>query len=142
MKWVHEAIEKGAELLTGGERKGKLIEPTVLTKVTPDSNVSCSEVFGPVVQIEPYKDFDQALELVNNTRYGLQAGVFTKDMKKAFKAYDAIETGGVVINDCPSFRVENMPYGGIKDSGVGREGIRYAIEDMTELKLMVINLDY
>ncbi len=142
MKWIHEAQEKGAELLTGGARDGKLIEPTVLTKVTPDSNVSCSEVFGPVVQIEPYKDFDQALEQVNNTRFGLQAGVFTKDMKKAFKAYNAIETGGVIINDCPSFRVENMPYGGIKDSGVGREGIRYAIEDMTELKLMVINLDY
>ncbi len=142
MKWIDEAIDKGAKLLTGGAREGKLIEPTVLTNVTPDSNVSCSEVFGPVVQIEPYKDFDQALEQVNNTRYGLQAGVFTKDMKKAFKAYDAIETGSVVINDCPSFRVENMPYGGIKDSGVGREGIRYAIEDMTELKLMVINLDY
>lgn len=142
MKWIHEAQEKGAELLTGGTRDGKLIEPTVLTKVTPDSNISCSEVFGPVVQIEPYKDFDQALEQVNNTRYGLQAGVFTKDMKRAFKAYNTIETGGVVINDCPSFRVENMPYGGIKDSGVGREGIRYAIEDMTELKLMVVNLDY
>lgn len=142
MKWVEEAIEKGAELLAGGSRDGKLIEPTVLTNVTPDSNVSCSEVFGPVVQIEPYKDFDTALELVNDTRYGLQSGVFTKDMKKAFKAYDCIETGGVVINDCPSFRVENMPYGGIKDSGVGKEGIKYAIEEMTELKLMVVNLDY
>ena len=142
MAWIEEALEKGAELLTGGNRDGKLIEPTVLTKVTPDSNVSCSEVFGPVVQIEPYKNFDDALEKVNNTRYGLQAGVFTKDMKKAFKSYDLIETGGVIVNDCPSFRVENMPYGGIKDSGVGREGIRYAIEDMTELKLMVVNLDY
>lgn len=142
MKWVHEAIEKGAELLAGGSRDEKLIEPTILTNVSPDSNVSCSEVFGPVVQIEPYKDFDVALEQVNNTRYGLQAGVFTKDMKKAFKAYNTIETGGVIINDCPSFRVENMPYGGIKDSGVGREGIKYAIEDMTELKLMVVNLDY
>ena len=142
MNWVHEAIENGAEVLTGGARDGKLIEPTVMTNVTPDSNVSCSEVFGPVVQIEPYRDFDQALLQVNNTRFGLQAGVFTKDMKRAFKAYEAIETGGVVINDCPSFRVENMPYGGIKDSGIGREGIRYAIEDMTELKLMVINLDY
>ncbi len=142
MKWIEEALGKGAELLTGGNRDGRLIEPTVLTNVTPDSKVSCSEVFGPVVQIESYKEFDRALEQVNNTRFGLQAGVFTKDMKKAFKAYDAIETGGVIINDCPSFRVENMPYGGIKDSGVGREGIRYAIEDMTELKLMVVNLDY
>ena len=142
MKWIDEALEKGAELLTGGKRDGKLIEPTVLTKVTRNSNVSCSEVFGPVVQIEPYKDFENALEEVNNTRYGLQAGVFTKDMKKAFKAYSAIEAGGVIINDYPSFRVENMPYGGVKDSGVGREGVRYAIEDMTELKLMVVNLDY
>ncbi len=142
MNWIDEAMEKGADLLCGGNRDGKLIEPTVMTNVTPDSNVSCSEVFGPVVHVESYKDFDQALEQVNNTRFGLQAGVFTKDMKKAFKAYEAIETGGVIINDCPSFRVENMPYGGIKDSGVGREGIRYAIKDMTELKLMVVNLDY
>lgn len=142
MDWIDEAVNNGAKLLSGGGREGKLIEPTVLTNVTPNSNVSCSEVFGPVVQIESYTDFDSALEQVNNTRYGLQAGVFTKDMKRAFKAYEAIETGGVVINDCPSFRVENMPYGGIKDSGVGREGIRYAIEDMTELKLMVVNLDY
>jgi acyl-CoA reductase-like NAD-dependent aldehyde dehydrogenase len=142
MRWIDEALEKGSQMLAGGKRDGKLIEPTVLTKVTRDSNVSCNEVFGPVVQIEPYKDFDKALEEVNNTRYGLQAGVFTKDMKKAFKAYNTIEVGGVIINDYPSFRVENMPYGGVKDSGVGREGVRYAIEDMTELKLMVVNLDY
>ena len=142
MKWVHEAVDKGAELLTGGNREGKLIEPTVLTNVTPDSNVSCSEVFGPVVQIEPYKDFDDALEKVNDTRFGLQAGVFTKDMKKAFKAYKTIEVGGLIVNDYPSFRVENMPYGGVKDSGVGKEGIRHAIDEMTELKLMVVNLDY
>ena len=142
MSWIEEAIDNGAKLLTGGHREGKLIEPTVLTNVTHESNVCCSEVFGPVVHIEPFSDFDEALKEVNHTRYGLQAGVFTKDMKKAYKAYDVIETGGVIINDCPSFRVENMPYGGIKDSGVGREGIKYAIEDMTELKLMVVNLDY
>jgi len=142
MSWIEEAVDNGATLLTGGHREGKLIEPTVLTNVTHESNVSCSEVFGPVVHIEPFSDFDEALKEVNHSRYGLQAGVFTKDMKKAFKSYNAIETGGVVINDCPSFRVENMPYGGIKDSGVGREGIKYAIEDMTELKLMVVNLDY
>ena len=142
MKWIDEALEEGAELLTGGNRDGKLIEPTVLTNVAPDSNVSCSEVFGPVVQIEPYKDFEDALKEVNNTRYGLQAGVFTKDMKKAFKAYKSIEVGGLIVNDYPSFRVENMPYGGVKDSGVGKEGIRHAIDEMTELKLMVVNLDY
>ncbi|MEK6223408.1 MAG: aldehyde dehydrogenase family protein, partial [Thermodesulfobacteriales bacterium] len=130
------------QLLTGGKAEGKLIEPTVLTNVSDDMNVSCNEVFGPVVIVEPYKEFDKALQSVNNSRYGLQAAVFTKDMRKAFKAYNTIQTGGVIINDFPSFRVENMPYGGVKDSGVGREGIKYAIEDMTELKLMVINLDY
>lgn len=142
MKWIGEALDIGAKLITGGGRDGRMIEPTVLTNVPADANVSCSEIFGPVVQVEKYSDFDLALEQANNTRYGLQAGVFTKDMKRAFKAYDALEVGGVVVNDYPSFRVENMPYGGVKDSGVGREGLRYAIEEMTELKLMVVNLNY
>lgn len=141
MKWIEEALDSGAEMLTGGHRDGRLIEPTVLTNVPPTCNVSCNEVFGPVVHIERYKDFDEALSWVNNTRYGLQAAVFTKDMKKAFKAYNALDYGGVIVNDFPSFRVENMPYGGIKDSGVGREGLRYAIEEMTELKLLVVNLN-
>jgi len=140
--WIDEALEKGAKLVTGGSRDGRLIEPAILTDVPPDANVSCSEVFGPVVQVEKYSDFDRALEEVNNSRYGLQAGVFTKDMKRAFKAYEALEVGGVVVNDYPSFRVENMPYGGVKNSGVGKEGLRYAIEEMTELKLMVVNLNY
>jgi len=99
-------------------------------------------VFGPVVHVERYKDYDEALKMVNNSRFGLQAGVFTKDMKRAFKAYNALQVGGVVVNDYPSFRVENMPYGGVKDSGVGREGLRYAIEEMTELKLMVVSLKH
>ncbi len=142
MSWIDEALENGAELLTGGKRDGKLIEPTVLTGVSHNSKVSCQEIFGPVVHIEPYKDFDEALERVNDSRYGLQAGVFTKDMKKAFKAYHALQVGGVIVNDYPSFRVENMPYGGVKDSGVGKEGLSHAIEEMTELKLMVVNLDY
>jgi len=142
MSWTDEALENGAELLTGGKRDGKLIEPTVLTGVSHNSKVSCQEIFGPVVHIEPYKDFDEALERVNDSRYGLQAGVFTKDMKKAFKAYHALQVGGVIVNDYPSFRVENMPYGGVKDSGVGKEGLSHAIEEMTELKLMVVNLDY
>jgi acyl-CoA reductase-like NAD-dependent aldehyde dehydrogenase len=140
MKWIDEAVESGAKLLTGGHRDGSLIEPTVLTDVPATCNVSCNEVFGPVVHVERYKDFDEVLGWVNNTRYGLQAAVFTKDMKKMFKAYNALNVGGVIINDYPSFRVENMPYGGVKDSGVGREGLRYAIEEMTELKLMVVNL--
>ncbi len=94
------------------------------------------------MHVERYKDYDEALKMVNNSRFGLQAGVFTKDMKRAFKAYNALQVGGVVVNDYPSFRVENMPYGGVKDSGVGREGLRYAIEEMTELKLMVVSLKH
>ena len=142
MKWIEDAVRKGARLLSGGKRDGSLIEPTILTDVPPGCDVSKSEVFGPVVHVERYRDFDDALKAVNDSRYGLQAGVFTKDMKKAFKAYSSLDVGGVVINDYPSFRVENMPYGGVKDSGVGREGVRYAIEEMTELKLMVVNLNY
>jgi acyl-CoA reductase-like NAD-dependent aldehyde dehydrogenase len=142
MKWIEDALAKGAKLLSGGNRDGSLIEPTVLTDVPSGCDVSKSEVFGPVVHVEKYRDFDDALKAVNDSRYGLQAGVFTKDMKKAFKAYSALDVGGVVVNDYPSFRVENMPYGGVKDSGVGREGVRYAIEEMTELKLMVVNLNY
>ena len=142
MEWIDEALDMGAKLITGGGRDGRMIEPTVLMDVNETVNMFCSEVFGPVILVESYSDFDKALENVNNSRYGLQAGVFTKDMKRAFKAYEALEVGGVVVNDYPSFRVENMPYGGVKDSGVGKEGLRYAIEDMTELKLMVVNLNY
>ena len=142
MKWIEDAVGRGATLLTGGNRDGSLIEPTILTDVPPGCDVSKSEVFGPVVHVERYRDFDEALKAVNDSRYGLQAGVFTKDIKKAFKAYGALDVGGVVVNDYPSFRVENMPYGGVKDSGVGKEGVRYAIEEMTELKLMVVNLNY
>ncbi len=142
MRWIEDALDSGAKLITGGRRDGSLIEPTVLTGVPHRCDVSSGEVFGPVVHVERYRDFDEALNEVNNSRYGLQAGVFTKDMKKAFKAYGALEVGGVIVNDYPSFRVENMPYGGVKDSGVGKEGVRYAIEEMTELKLMVVNLNY
>ncbi len=142
MSWIEEAINDGAELLIGGNRNGRIIEPTILINVSPTSKVSCKEVFGPVVHIERYEEFGDALEMVNNSRYGLQAAVFTKDIQKAFRAYEGIEVGGVIVNDYPSFRVENMPYGGVKDSGVGKEGIRYAIEEMTELKLMVLNLNY
>jgi len=142
MEWIEEAMGRGAQMLCGGKRDGSLIEPTVLTNVLPDSNVSCNEMFGPVVHVEKYSDYVDALRSVNNSRYGLQAGVFTRDMKKAFKAYDVLEVGGVVVNDYPSFRVENMPYGGVKDSGVGKEGLKYAIEEMTELKLMVVSLNY
>jgi glyceraldehyde-3-phosphate dehydrogenase (NADP+) len=142
MEWIEDAVGRGARLLSGGNRDGSLIEPAILTDVPPGCDVSKSEVFGPVVHVERYRDFDEALRAVNDSRYGLQAGVFTKDIKKAFKAYAALDVGGVVVNDYPSFRVENMPYGGVKDSGVGKEGVRYAIEEMTELKLLVVNLNY
>jgi acyl-CoA reductase-like NAD-dependent aldehyde dehydrogenase len=138
--WVEDAVSAGARLLCGGRRTGQLVEPTVLTGTKPDMKVNCQEVFGPVVTVEPYKDFDQALRQANNSAYGMQAGVFTRDAKLLFQAYEELEVGGVIAGDVPSFRIDQMPYGGVKDSGLGREGLRYAIEEMTEPKLMVMNL--
>ncbi|MEN3039286.1 MAG: aldehyde dehydrogenase family protein [Candidatus Kryptonium sp.] len=137
--WVNEAVQNGAKILTGGKRNGTFYEPTILIDVKPDMKVSCQEVFAPVVTLEKYNTFEEAIEKVNNSRYGLQAGVFTNDIKKIFYAYEKIEVGGVIINDYPTYRIDHMPYGGVKDSGFGREGLRYAIEEMTELKLMVLN---
>ncbi len=139
-EWIKEAIEGGAELLTGGKQDGPFYLPTVLTNTTPSMKVCGSEVFAPVVTLEPYKTFDEAIDLVNTSLYGLQAGVFTNDLKLAFRAYEKLEVGGVIINDIPTYRVDNMPYGGVKRSGFGREGIRYAMEEMTEPRLLVINL--
>jgi acyl-CoA reductase-like NAD-dependent aldehyde dehydrogenase len=138
--WIDEAVRAGARLLCGGNRKGLIVEPTVLTGTRPDMKVNSQEVFGPVVTVEPYKDFDQALRMVNNSAYGMQAGIFTRDAKLLFQAYDELEVGGVIAGDVPSFRIDHMPYGGVKDSGLGREGLRYAIEEMTEPKLLVMNL--
>jgi acyl-CoA reductase-like NAD-dependent aldehyde dehydrogenase len=138
--WIEEAVRAGARLLCGGSRKGLMVEPTVLTGTKPDMKVNSQEVFGPVVTVEPYKDFDQALRMVNNSAYGMQAGIFTRDAKLLFQAYDELEVGGVIAGDVPSFRIDHMPYGGVKDSGLGREGLRYAIEEMTEPKLLVMNL--
>jgi acyl-CoA reductase-like NAD-dependent aldehyde dehydrogenase len=138
--WVEDAVSAGARLLCGGRRTGQVVEPTVLTGTKPDMKVNCQEVFGPVVTVEPYKDFDQALRQANNSVYGMQAGVFTRDAKLLFQAYEELEVGGVIAGDVPSFRIDQMPYGGVKDSGLGREGLRYAIEEMTEPKLMVMNL--
>jgi acyl-CoA reductase-like NAD-dependent aldehyde dehydrogenase len=138
--WIEEAVRQGARLLTGGHRKGQVVEPTVLTSTKPEMKVNCQEIFGPVVTVEPYKDFDQALRQVNHSAYGLQAGVFTRDAKLLFQAYEELEVGGVIAGDVPSFRIDHMPYGGVKDSGLGREGLRYAIEEMTEPKLLVMNL--
>ena len=139
-EWVQEAVRGGARLLCGGQRKGSVVEPTVLTGTNPDMKVNCQEVFGPVVTVEPYDDFNQALKQVNNSAYGLQAGLFTRDVKLIFQAYEELEVGGVIAGDIPSFRIDHMPYGGIKDSGLGREGLRYAIEEMTEPKLLVMNI--
>src|SRR6266478_3865080 len=138
--WIQEAVRGGARILCGGQRRGPLLEPTVLTGTRPEMKVNCQEIFAPVVTIEPYDDFDQALRQINNSPYGLQAGLFTRDAKLIFNAYEELEVGGLVAGDVPSFRIDHMPYGGIKDSGLGREGLRYAIEEMTEPKLLVMNL--
>src|ERR1700751_4144826 len=138
--WIDEAVRAGARLLCGGGRRNLIVEPTGLPGTKPDMKVNCQEIFGPVVTGEPYKDFDQALRQVNNSAYGMQAGIFTRDAKLLFQAFDELEVGGVIAGDVPSFRIDHMPYGGVKDSGFGREGLRYAIEEMTEPKLLVMNL--
>jgi acyl-CoA reductase-like NAD-dependent aldehyde dehydrogenase len=138
--WVQEAVRGGARPLCGGNRKGSVFEPTVLTGTKPEMKVNCQEMFAPVVTVEPYADFDEALRQINNSAYGLQAGIFTRDAKLMFQAYEELEIGGLLAGDVPSFRIDNMPYGGLKDSGIGREGLRYAIEEMTEPKLLVMNL--
>jgi acyl-CoA reductase-like NAD-dependent aldehyde dehydrogenase len=139
--WIGEAIESGAELVAGGRRDGSIYHPTILTRTKPQMKVNCLEVFGPVVTVEPYQELGQAFESVNNSAFGLQAGIFTNDNKALFEAFEKLEVGGVVANDVPTFRVDHMPYGGAKDSGTGREGARYAIEEMTERKILVLNLD-
>jgi acyl-CoA reductase-like NAD-dependent aldehyde dehydrogenase len=138
--WVQEAVRGGARLLCGGQRQGSMLEPTVLTSTKPSMKVNCQEVFAPVVTVEPYADFSGALKQINNSAYGLQAGLFTSDAKLIFHAYDELEVGGVITGDVPTFRIDHMPYGGVKDSGFGREGLRDAIQEMTEPKLLVMNL--
>lgn len=139
-QWVQEAAAQGARVLTGGKRAGSVVEATVLANVTPVMKVSCREVFGPVVTVSRYKDFAAALAALNDSDYGLQAGVFTRDINRIFRAYRELEVGAVLANEIPTFRAEHMPYGGVKDSGLGREGVRYAIEEMTEPKLLILNL--
>jgi acyl-CoA reductase-like NAD-dependent aldehyde dehydrogenase len=138
--WIHEAERGGARILCGGKRRGSILEPTVLTGTRPEMKVNSQEIFAPVVTLEPYDDFSQALRQLNHSSYGLQAGVFTRDAKLLFQAYEELEVGSVIAGDAPSFRIDHMPYGGVKDSGQGREGLRYAIEEMTEPKLLVMNL--
>ena len=136
--WINDAVSRGATLLCGGKRTGAMLEPTLLENVPQDCELNTQEAFGPVAIIAPFEDFDAALDEVSNSRYGLQAGIFTRDINKAKRAWDRLEVGGVVIGDVPSFRVDHMPYGGVKDSGYGREGIRFAIEHLTEVKMLVV----
>lgn len=137
-EWISEATSNGAKLLCGGKASGSIIEPTLLSATTPQMKVNCEELFAPVATIEPYDEFDAALDQVNQSRYGLQAGLFTRDATLIFLAFEKLEVGGVIVGDVPTFRIDPMPYGGIKDSGLGREGIRYAIEEMTEPRLLVM----
>ncbi len=136
--WIAEAAAGGAKVRVGGGRRGTLLEPTVLTDTRPDQQVECEEVFAPVTTVSPYRDFDEAIARVNDSPYGLQAGIFTRDVGRLMRAWSRLDVGGVMGNDIPSFRVDRMPYGGAKASGLGREGVRYAIEEMTELRLLTL----
>ncbi len=136
--WIAAARKGGAKLLAGGPRAGNMLPAALLEKVPHDSDLYRKEAFGPVAMIEPFDDFDAALDEVNDSDFGMQAGVFTGNLAHAMRAWDRLDVGGVIVGDVPSFRVDNMPYGGVKHSGFGREGVRYAIEDMTEPRLLVI----
>ena len=138
--WVTEAQKAGASVLHGGSREGAVFQPTVMTDTAAEMKINCEEVFAPVVTVSRYEAWDDAIAAVNDTPYGLQAGVFTRDVKRIMDAWERVEVGGLQVNSASTFRVDHMPYGGIKASGYGREGVKYAIEDMTELRLMVLNL--
>lgn len=138
-EYIREAVEGGAKILTGGRRDGTIIEPTVLADVDPKMRISCAEAFGPVVLVEPVDTIQQAIDKVNDSRYGLQAGIFSNNMEHIFRAFRQIEVGELIVNDAPTYRIDHMPYGGVKDSGFGREGVRYSIEEMTEIRMLAIN---
>ena len=140
LEWIEEARAAGAEILTGGSLEGELLRPTVIANAAPELKVSCEEVFGPVCTIAPYDTLDDAIALANGTRYGLQAGIFTRDLKTALSAAQRLEFGGVTVNEAPTFRADQMPYGGVKDSGNTREGPAYAVRELTEEHLVVVEL--
>lgn len=140
--WIDEAERGGARVLLRGERRGALLPPAVLTRVPRTCRLGCAEVFGPVLVIEPFADFAEALAKVDESAFGLQTGVFTESLDRALDAWDALEVGGLVINDVPTWRSDAMPYGGIKGSGIGREGIRWTMEEMTQLRLLVVNREH
>lgn len=136
--WIQEAVAAGATLLCGGKRDGAMLDATLLEGVPRTAKAYTEEAFGPVALLSKFTDFNAALDEVNDSKFGLQAGIFTRDLFKVLDAWDRLDVGGVVINDVPSYRVDNMPYGGVKDSGLGREGVRFAMEDMTEIRNLVI----
>jgi len=138
--WVRQAVQGGARLLAGGQRDGAFLQPTVLTHTQPEMKVCCEEVFAPIVTLEPYDSLDQALATINNSPYGLQAGLFTNHAPAIFGAFETLEVGGIIVNDVPTYRADTMPYGGMKDSGLGREGVRFAIQEFTESKVLVMNI--
>jgi acyl-CoA reductase-like NAD-dependent aldehyde dehydrogenase len=140
LEWIDEARSGGGEIMTGGELEGELIGPTVIANASRDLKVSCEEVFGPVVTVNPYDSLDEAIELANATRYGLQGGIFTSNVQTAFRAALELEFGGVTVNEAPTFRADQMPYGGVKDSGNTREGPAYAVRDFTEQRVVVVDL--
>ncbi|HEX2292980.1 MAG TPA: aldehyde dehydrogenase family protein, partial [Gaiellaceae bacterium] len=140
LDWIEEARDAGAEILTGGELEGELLRPTVIADADPSLKVSCEEVFGPVVTVTAYRTLDEAIALANSTEYGLQAGIFTASLSSALAAAQRLEFGGVTVNEAPTFRADQMPYGGVKDSGNTREGPAYAVRELTEERLVVIDL--
>ncbi len=139
LNWIEESKQEGAQVATGGKAEGNILFPTVILEADPALKVSCQEVFAPVVLINKVKSVNEAIDLVNDSRFGLQAGIYTNNVHIALDAVEKLQVGGVLINDIPTFRVDHMPYGGVKESGTGREGIKYAIEEMTEMKLVIFN---
>jgi acyl-CoA reductase-like NAD-dependent aldehyde dehydrogenase len=136
--WIQAAAASGAKVLCGGKRHGAMLEATLIEGVGRDAKLYAEEAFGPVAILSKFEDFDAALDEVNDSKFGLQAGLFTRDLFRMLTAWDRLEVGGVIIGDVPSYRVDNMPYGGVKDSGLGREGVKFAMEDMTEIRNLVI----
>jgi acyl-CoA reductase-like NAD-dependent aldehyde dehydrogenase len=138
-EWIEAATSQGANVLCGGKADGRFFQPTVITDAPPESFVCSREAFAPLVNVYPFSDFTEALTNINDSVFGLQAGIFTYSLEHALQAFESIEAGGVIINDVPTYRIDHMPYGGVKDSGLSREGLRYAVEDMTEPRLAVFN---
>jgi glyceraldehyde-3-phosphate dehydrogenase (NADP+) len=137
-RWVDEAVGLGGRILVGGRADGTFFPPTVLTDTPVTAQVCSNEAFAPLVVVFPFRDMADAIRGVNDSSFGLQTGVFTNDLRHAWSAFEDLDVGGVIVNDVPTYRIDHMPYGGVKDSGLGREGLRYAVEDMTEIRLLVL----